>query len=260
MNWLIRYILGLPAREQDFNELKANFPELIENPKLLRNLEYPYFIHPWKLEKDYFEKWISEIDSEKKTTKDSDKECPFTNCPISNQETIFSDSHSGLIQLMTIGSGLKSPKESFFDMVRKLYKNTVIRKVYLTDPYLLADVSEDGNEGGFNNLVDYLNIIIRDKKSDFELLISKTVKQQSKLNNFKRSIKNIFHNVEINNYYSPYHIHDRLLITIDNKGIYKGMFGPSFNGLNSKSIVLFGELEYKNTLDKIKKWFDTNKT
>lgn len=257
MNWLLRYIIGLPARKQDVKELNENFPELIDNPEKLRELEYPYFIHPRKLGSEYFKKWISEIDYEDKTINDSVTVCPLTNCPLNNQDIINSNSENELLQLMSIGTGHNSPQKSFFDMVRRVYQNKPnIKKVILTDPYLLADISEDGIEGGFNNLVEYLNIIIRDKESKFELQISKTLKKQLNFKNFKRMVIRNFPNVEINNYDSPYHIHDRFYITVDDKNNFNGLFGPSINGLNSRSIVIFGELESKNTMDRLKKWFN----
>jgi hypothetical protein len=43
--------------------------------------------------------------------------------------------------------------------------------------------------------------------------------------------------------------HDRLYIVKNMKNKYKGVFGPSMNGLGSHDIVLMGELEDKTIGD-----------
>lgn len=259
MNWLIRYLLGLPAREQDLKEIKTNFPELIDNPEELNKLDYPILIHPRFFSEKSFKDWIGISDNNEVHNRDFTSECPYSNCPQKARENLNDSQESELLELMTIGGGKKSktPKDSFFDMVRKIYTGTNnIKKVILTDPYLLADVSMDGNEGGFNNIIEYLKIIIDSCENEFELLISPTLKEQGNKDNFERLLKTKFKNIKFSFYSSDYNFHDRLLITVDNKQNYKGMFGPSFNGLNSKSIVLYGQLEATNTIDKLKNWFN----
>ncbi len=257
MNWLCRYLLGLPARKQDIKELKTNFPELIDYLEKLRELHYPFIIHPRKFTENDFKKWILASDELEKNNDTSLNECPFSNCPLKKQQDISNSQENDLLELMTIGGHKKTPKASFFDMVKKVYQGiNNIKKVILTDPYLIIDVSADGNEGGFNSIVEYLEIIIDNAESNFELQISPTLKNDKNINNFKRLIKNKFTNVSFSYYKSKYNFHDRLLITIDSQNNYKGIFGPSFNGLNSNSIVLYGELETKNTMDRLKKWFE----
>jgi len=255
-------LLNLPARKRDIYELQRNLPELIEHPELIEELDFPFIYHHRGFNKNKFKEWISELRNSKDFKETTENYCSFVNCPLKGQtkEIISSDNENKLFGLMTIGGGsdgMKSPKDSFFDMVRKVFKGIGnVNMVILTDPYILADVGENGVSGGHSNFIEYLKILIPEKTHHFELNISPSRKGQSKYKIFVELVKNNFPNVKIGPYKSGYKFHDRFLIAKNDKGLYRGMFGPSFNGLDSKSIVLYGELEEKNTLEKIKKWFD----
>jgi hypothetical protein len=131
-----------------------------------------------------------------------------------------------------------------------------IVKVILTDPYILANSDESGGNS-LDNLKSFLKIIISDKNKNFSLCIQpRKKKSDSAYKSFCDSIKKEYKNIKIESFDSKFKFHDRFYICKYHDGTYKGVFGPSINGLDSKSIILFGEIENGNSLKKIKEWFE----
>jgi hypothetical protein len=185
-------------------------------------------------------------------------ECPLKEeCPKQNKNSISSE--EDILQIMTIGGGpnANAPKKSFEDLISKTFSNkSKIVKVIVTDPFILAN-SEDGNGNSLDNIKSFLSIIINDKDKKFTLCIqARKKKTESAYNSFCNSLKKEYTNLIIDPINSKFKFHDRFYICKYEDGTYKGVFGPSINGLDSNSIVLFGEIEQGKSLDKIKKWFE----
>ncbi len=256
MIWLYRFIWGLPARETDKQEILANFPELLENPDRLNDdifLEYFVLQRHFKTSEE-FKKWIAELRSEK-----TQGNCLLSDCPVKRASGIQSlEDEQSILQLMRVGGYTKKPKQSFFDLVKTIHGQAEIKKVILTDPYILIDTSEDGETGGLENLIEYLQTLGLTRTNSFILEISPSPKMYSETRYeiFEKYLKTEFPNISINRYKPKFIFHDRFYLVEDSSGNLKGVFGPSLNGLSSKAIVLYGELEVKGAMDKIGKWFD----
>jgi hypothetical protein len=256
MIWLYRFIWGLPAREADKQEILENFPELLENPEIINDAIFFGHLVLFRHDKmhDEFKKWISEYKHE-----NIQGNCPLLDCPAKGTVmSQFFEEEQTILQLMRVGGYTKPPKSSFFDLVRKVHGQPNIKKVILTDPYILIDISEDVTYGGLENLKEYLETLGLNSNSSFELKISPSPKMytESRYNNFKKYLLSKFPNVTIGRYQPKYEFHDRFYLVEDSSGNLNGVFGPSLNGLSSKAIVLYGELEIKGAIDKMGKWFD----
>lgn len=264
--WLHRFLHGLSPREEDIRYIKIHFPELVENPGNINkiviefDLEIPKFTSK-QLSKS-FKKWLNSERVQSFKSKKSDfiyqNECPSQYCPLKNK-SLQTSPYDNAIHFMTIGGGPKSktPKDSFLDLVRQVHKRQEIRVVILTDPYYLSDVSEDGDRGGWDNIIVYLKALNLSDSSHFKLLLNPSPKRftVNLKKSFDKNLSKHFPNAEIATFSPQYKFHDRFYLVKDEKGILSGVFGPSMNGLNSDSIILCGQLEDKNTLDKLSKWF-----
>lgn len=254
MIWLYRFILNLPFREIDKQEILKNFPELLKSPEKIDIFFYNHILLNMH-NKNYedFKKWISESSCENNTLN-----CYYYDCPYYDAEKIELDQYkNSLLHLMKIGGNSKVPKKSFYDLVKKVHKKSDIKRVILTDPYILEDVSENGDTGGYNNLKEYLQTLGLNKKSSFVLETnpSPMLHTKSKEKIFKNFIKKEFPEISFGHFKSKYKFHDRFYLVEDTSGLIKGVFGPSLNGLSTNTITLFGALEDKNTLDVMSKWF-----
>jgi hypothetical protein len=260
MIWFYRFLFGLPCRPQDRLEIQNEFPEIINNPSTLRRLIYPTYLRlPFKSYKNLEEEFIKWF-REELHPKDSNRinDCPIDNCPLKAKHKIIGDGEV-LLHMMRIGGFNKPPKNSFFDLVRIVHKNTKpIRRVILTDPYILMECFEDGTNGGLQNLFEYLSNLGLDKLSSFQLHINPSPKRQTDelTKRFKDNLEREFPNITIDRYKPKYVFHDRFYLVEDSTGDIKGVFGPSLNGLASKAIILFGELESDNTMTRMRDWFN----
>lgn len=260
MIWFYRFLFGLPCRPQDRLEIQNNFPELINSPSTLKKLIYPTYLRlPYDAYKNLdeeFIKWFSEqLDVEGNSTINN---CPIDNCPLKASYQITEEGEV-ILHMMRIGGFNKPPKSSFLDLVRTVHKNTnKIKRVILTDPYILMECFEDGTGDGLQNLIEYLRNLGLDSDSSFDLHINPSPKRQTEelTKKFKENLKQEFPSIRIGRYKPKYVFHDRFYLVEDISGNIKGVFGPSVNGLLSKSIVLFGELETNHTMTKMKDWFN----
>lgn len=285
MKWWYRFWFGLPARDEDIEELKEILPELWDSnwqvdATRLRRLFPDPDLWLWAESPSYIlkqlRKWSSDaltLDeplSHKSTIKrDSSVEsCPLPECPLGkykkpDQEVqphpeeleVFHDR----FRLMCAGGGPNRnvPKAEFFDLVRKVHQGTKqIREVILTDRYIYKDVGEDGRGGGFNNLLGYLETLRLVKDSQFIMKLNPSPKNTTERDKqlFRRVIAEAFPNITFQNFSPKYVFHDRFYLVRDDTGQIKGVFGPSVNGLASNTIALMGELEQKQALERLSEW------
>ena len=146
---------------------------------------------------------------------------------------------------MVAGGVHKPPKQEFINLVRRVHRDQVINEVILTDPYIYLDLSEQGEPGGYNALVDYLHALRLTPESRFDLKLNPSAKKAT--NNaqrlLQRKVKGAFPKVRLGTFSSTNRFHDRFYLARDQSARLTGIFGPSLNGLATKTIVLMGELE-----------------
>lgn len=267
MNWLIRFSLGLPARPIDAKEVRELLPELQDcnwRPSkryLMVGFNYDFY------SPDHFIKtlrlWIEDIE-EAQETFINPMHCPEQNCPLNlyREGDLSASSNEELnfylrYQVAAGGPNSKPPRDAFFDLVKKVHaKADQPSEVILTDPYIYSDVSEDGLDGGFNNLVGYLKTLKIEQSDAFTLTTTPSPKRSGEISklNLQRMLKKEFSNVTFKDFSPKLAFHDRLYIVRDNSGKLRGLFGPSLNGLSSSAIVLMGEITDPKPMQRIKSW------
>jgi hypothetical protein len=267
MNWLLRFTLGLPARPVDANEVRELLPEL-QNKNWRPTRRYLAVwltgdIYSSDQFVDALHRWIAAIE-DSPPQPSSHERCPSQNCPLKLDEQRASgvDGEEDVqlylrYQVVAGGPNARAPRESFFDLVRKVHpKADSPREVILTDPYIYTDVSEDGRPGGLNNLVDYLTNLGIDQLDNFTLTITPSPKRGGKTakHNLQRLLKRRFLGIKFKDFSPTLAFHDRLYIVRHKSGAMRGLFGPSLNGLSSQSIVLMGELTDPQPMQRIKSW------
>lgn len=260
----IRFLLGLPARQEDIKELNEALPELFHQETFSPHRKRRHI--PWWFldlsDEDLvaeLKRWIKEaqIESPKPV---SSVRCPKLDCPLRNSQSLSSTDDEGpILAYLYAGGGpdTKPPKDMFLDLVRKSRKGmSLIKEVILTDPYIYSDMSEDGVEGGFDNLVAYLGALGLDADSSFTLNKTPSPKNASEESKklLDQKLRKHYPNVTLRNYSPKCSFHDRLYIVRDNKGELRGVFGPSLNGLNSNAIVLMGDIEGMQLTKKLSQW------
>lgn len=156
------------------------------------------------------------------------------------------------------GPNAKPPRDSFLNLVKRTHpENDPPQEVILTDPYIYSDISEDGQEGGFSNLVAYLEVLGISDDDTFTLLMTPSPKRGTVTarKNLHRYLKKKFKNIKLKNYSPQLKFHDRFYVVRHRSGKIKGVFGPSINGLTSDAIVLMGDINELQPLKKLESWF-----
>ena len=265
MDWFIRFTLGLKARPEDAKALLETLPELRNREFCFEHRHYFLVFDPsFRTTAELIEalrKWASEVDPEEDESSTDYRNCPSNNCPLrSNKERRKPAEEPFIARLMVAAGGPKAkpPKQSFLDLVRRTHsQNDIPREVILTDPYIYSDVSEDGNGGGFSNLVAYLEALGLSSSDSFTLRLTPSPKRGAKTAkmNLHRHLKAKFKHIQFNDYSPQLKFHDRFYVVRHRSGAIKGVFGPSLNGLTSDSIVLMGDIDELQPLKKLDTWF-----
>ena len=248
MTWWVRFCLGLPARREDIEELRRSLPELFDAPFRVDER----LLVPWgpslvvrKLTVEDLRQWarVEEVPTEPFAA--SPEDCPTEECPLRRSPRSPQVGDVAVLRLMVTGGAHKPPKDEFLDLVRRVHRAQAIREVILTDPYIYLDLSERGQPGGYGALIDYLRALSLTQDSQFNLKLNPSPKKATttgcKL--LERKIKNNFPSVRLGTFRSGHPFHDRFYLTRDQSGRLSGIFGPSLNGLATRTIVLMGELE-----------------
>jgi hypothetical protein len=267
MDWLVRFSLGLPPRAKDVANLRRALPELWNESFELEiepiHVWFPYWraaLTNRELLKALRE-WVSEVGDEDDFFPDANKDCPSNNCPLRGGDRARAADSKPLITRFIVAAGgpkAKPPKASFLDLVRRTHpKKDPPREVILTDPYIFSDVSEEGLEGGFSNLVSYLDALGLDSDDSFKLRMTPSPKKGNitTRKNFERLLRKSFKNITLEPYASTLKFHDRFYVVRHRSGVIRGVFGPSINGLASNAIVLMGDITDLQPLKKLETWF-----
>jgi len=173
MTWWLRFCLGLPARQEDLEEIRRSFPELLE-----ANFDInESFLPPWwpspvvsKLTPEDLLRWVCTTDIPIEPVTASPSDCPAEECPLRKGPRLLQPiGDVAFLKLMVAGGAHKAPKDEFLDLVRRVHKDQWIREVILTDRYIYSDLSERGQPGGYTALIDYLRALKFTQNSAFEL-------------------------------------------------------------------------------------------
>ncbi len=247
MTWWIRFYLGLPARRQDIDELRQSLPELLDAQfHVDENMLFPWWPLPFAREltvKD-LRRWarFDEVSSEPDS---SPHNCPAENCPLRKGSPSSQTADITFFRLMMAGGAHKPPKKEFLNLVQRVHRDQVINEVILTDPYIYLELNEQGESGGYDALVDYLHALRLTPESRFDLKLNPSPKKatQDARRLLRRKVENDFPKVRLGTFSPTYRFHDRFYLARDQSARLNGIFGPSLNGLTTKTIVLMGELE-----------------
>lgn len=265
MDWFIRFTLGLPARIEDATALRKALPELESQELRLEPRRYFWLFHPdFDTNKELLEalrRWISEVETSDDFWSSNYRSCPSNNCPLRSSEARANrDEGVSIARLMVAAGGpnAKPPRDTFLDLVRRTHHGSdTPREVILTDPYIYSDVSEDGHEGGFSNLVAYLEALGISGDDTFILRTTPSPKRGAvkakKI--LHRHLKAHFKNIQFLDYPPKLKFHDRFYVVRHRSGKIKGVFGPSINGLTSDAIVLMGNIDELQPQKKLEDWF-----
>ena len=265
IDWFIRFSLGLPARVEDVAALRKALPELESLDFRLERRRYFWPFHPdFDTNYELFEalrRWVAEVESPDDFWPSYYRNCPSNNCPPrSNQARLNRDEGISIAQFMVTAGGPKAkpPRDTFLNLVKRTHpENDPPREVILTDPYIYSDVSEGGHEGGFSNLVAYLEALGISGDDLFTLRMTPSPKRGTSTakKNLHRYLKTKFKNVQFKDYSSNLNFHDRFYVVRHRSEKIKGVFGPSINGLTSDAIVLMGDIDDLQPLKKLEDWF-----
>lgn len=154
------------------------------------------------------------------------------------------------------GPDRKPPRNAFLNLVCHIHRGvSTIKQVIFTDPYLLVDKGEDSSGGGYEGAIDFLMALGLTKDDSFDLKVTPAPKKASTdaFGIFQRHIQATFPKAKLSRFSSSCQFHDRLYLTRDSKNRLRGVFGPSINGLDSKSIVIMGAIEGKD-LEMLSHW------
>ncbi|HEM7507749.1 TPA: hypothetical protein U2J54_000723 [Providencia rettgeri] len=252
MEWLTRMALGLPPRAEDVKKLKEIAPELFSSEKYHSAEKFlfpPYYYSSEEL-RELISIWLKKIEQSDVDTPPKDT-CSYPHCI----RKVDTSNGGDCIEMMTIAGGKAQnpPAKSFFNLIDSTkLKNSVVQRVILTDPYIYSDIGQHGEIGGFNNLLElleHLNIL-----SDTKFTLELTPQNDSdKITRFENSIKKKFSNCTVSNHRNDSKFHDRFILVQYTDETSIAWYGPSLNGLNSSSIVIFGDLTDNNALSKLTK-------
>jgi hypothetical protein len=248
MTWWVRFCLGLPARREDVEELRRSLPELFDAQ--LRLDEQP--LVPWwpslvvrELTVEDLRRWARAAAVPTEAAAASPENCPAEECPLRRGPRSPQVGDVAVLRLMVAGGAHKPPKDEFLDLVRRVHRGQAIREVILTDPYIYLDLSEQRQPSGYGALIDYLRALRLARDSHFELKLNPSPKKVTTAARrlLERKVKDTFPSVRLGTFPSRHRFHDRFYLTRDQSGRLSGIFGPSLNGLATRTIVLMGELE-----------------
>ncbi|HFI5594346.1 TPA: hypothetical protein ACGQSU_002954 [Raoultella planticola] len=248
MEWFTRMILNLPPRAKDVKELRDSAPELFTDEEIKENISYHQrYIHPlyWDIYelREAVRVWLQDFEGQ---TPEGDY-CDHPCCII---RKMARDNADGYMHMMTVAGGRdrNPPAKSFFDLINATkIKNATVLRVILTDPYIYFDIGQNGDGGGFNNLLKLLEHLNINSSTEFRLELTPQSDSETK-DRFEREIQQKFPQCTVSNHNNSSSFHDRFIFVQYSNNQCKAWYGPSLNGLNSNSIIIFGDLTDSNAV------------
>ena len=250
MEWYTRMILNLPPRAKDVKELRESAPELFtdeeikETTRYLRRYIHPLYWDTYELREEV-RVWLQDFEEKM-------PEGDYCDHPCCIRKTA-GDNADGYMHMMTVAGGRdrNPPAKSFFDLINATkIKNATVLRVILTDPYIYFDTGQNGDGGGFNNLLKLLEHLNIDSSTEFRLELTPQNDSEKK-DRFETKIQQEFPSCTVFNHNNASTFHDRFIFVQYNNSQCKAWYGPSLNGLNSNSIIIFGDLTDSNAVQQL---------
>ncbi len=257
MQWFTRLVLGLPPRAQDIRELREAAPELFSDNEARpfhrrkRLYFHPAFLDSLEL-REAVREWIKECHEQYPEPREGEP-CDHPFCRRKARNLRTNDSPHDVMEMMVVGGGknFNPPAKSFFDLINATKKKkSRVRRLIMTDPYIYSDVGQAGNTGGFSNLVKLMQHLNIDEKSSFELQLTPRVSEEKKTD-LQNKIKIEFPGCALSSHRSSSTFHDRFILIEYEDGERRAWYGPSLNGLDSDSIVIFGDVTEASALKQL---------
>ena len=250
MQWLTRLVLGLPARAQDIKELREAAPELFaDNVDRLRIRRGRLYFPPTYLDslelREAVQAWIRQSHEREPENREAEP-CDLPFCPRKTRNVSSADTPHSVMEMMVVAGGLgkefNPPAKSFFDLINATKKKrSNVRRVIMTDPYIYADIGQTGSTGGFSNLIKLLRHLNIGEQASFELQLTPRVGEDKKLD-LQSRIAREFTGCTLSSHKATSVFHDRFIFVEYEDGDRRAWYGPSLNGLNSDSVVIFGDV------------------
>lgn len=268
--WL-RFSLGYPPREEDRAVLRRVVPELFLRGENLRDGERSRVRFVEHIREEILG-WLRSGEGDRFVSVRAET-CRESGCPLGLGRRSHSASGEGITdqvgdggedgdfvtQLMTVAGGWKTPMGVFLDTARKIHGGKgPIRALLVTDGYIYADESQNGNPGGTSRFVEYLSALEFSPGNTLTLLLPPYAKGRSGARRQAWEASVNAHaasrgfNVDFKRFTTRTRtsFHDRFYLARHSNGMVSGLFGPSITGLTDKDFVLIGEIE-SETLKKL---------
>ena len=257
MQWFTRLVLGLPPRAQDIRELRELAPELFFDREVRgATRRSRVHFHPAFWDSHEFREavraWVQEFDEQAPESQEGEP-CDHPFCPRKQRSLSANESPHAVMEMMVVAGGTEfnPPAKSFFDLINATKKKySIVRRVIMTDPFIYADIGQSGSRGGFTNLVKLLGHLNIEQTTSFELQLTPRVGQE-KRDELQNMIKKEFPDCTLTSHKSTSTFHDRFIFVEYHDGERRAWYGPSLNGLNSDSIVIFGDVTEASALKQL---------
>lgn len=283
---ILRTMLGLPLSESDLDDLIDAAPELLEGDERVPGAPWLAVLPPVLavvVERQLHPRHLQILSEElgaywrevlraararasaragsepmpKSRSVLSSMQCTYERCPLKPQpgpdegpEHHSTHQAPSVTEFLQISAKGGTPRGAFMNMAQRVSSRLKkpIKRVIITDPYIHCDDAEDGTPGGHMALLEFLESIGVDAKSNFALELTPSPKRGTDSCPLKDTIlgKHIlkkFPGADLKNHKQCGTFHDRLYLAVDSTGRWDGLYGPSINGLVSLAMVLIGDFE-----------------
>lgn len=207
MDWFIRFVLGLPARQIDVQRARESIPEVFGDPRsgveqgddrvILVVFDSPGLGLSGQVLRARLREWLTSgepAESIEVRAGGAGNSCPLRhpNCPAhrpAGSESQAAETPNDVEQApdaeqpqlfeLKLGGGDAGGAKAFLDFVRNAEWKPdpdKIKEVILTDPYLHTSEGEEGGGSGFDNLVAFLEALGLRADSVFRLSMSPSMK------------------------------------------------------------------------------------
>ena len=292
--WFVRFLLGLSCRPQDARAVRRDLPELFtwrsqrDLDRMERRLDtvWPEQGREFSLERLRGWVWIAEHEmadpdegGEEISLPPVEGHCPLASCPLRRPEGSNGRAGSGgtprasvcedgvldasVAQLMVVGGSSQiaphGSRPRFLDLVRRVHAGQRPSRVYITDPYVLTQEDESGNPSSHWSFArDYFEALR--VQSDFECLM-----WNSKYDSADESLRQAWTAMIVGQYPDAQvrwptsgaaRFHDRFYLASNpSRTDFRGVFGPSLNGLDGPRVFIAGDLE-RTAIDVFRRMLD----
>lgn len=274
MDWVVRFLLGLPPDEEGRAKAESLLRELDEHPSAARRAFPwgPFLLSPPGQFAEHLRNWLESPATSRRSTEASAaraviRQCPLGHrCPLGSERISTGPSEEAStqhpvlgepgtqdvpVEFLSVGGGvLKRGKNAFLEaVVREAHcRGQDLTSLIITDRYYHDSGGEDGSGDGFGVLEELLEKLgVWKSGHPFELVVSPSPEGTSseKIKRLHERLRRARPSLTISHHKSvPFH--DRVYLfrsrAVVNRSKISGVFGPSLNGVDG-GLYIFGTLE-----------------